>query len=160
MKLNIMDEVNRDSILTQGLTTGFLSQYLYQTYVAVLPWLLPCFPLIILVCKFGRANARIKGEEVTWGKTIKMAINKIFNYICWIMIACTLSMAFQISAITFIIMAVVYGLEVLKLILRYVQSQGYQVDEKQAIVIFFRLIISKYIGVDITQKDFKEDESE
>lgn len=157
--MNIMEEASKDSLITQGITTGFLSQYLYQTYVAVLPWLLPCIPLIILVCKYGRAKAKLNGEEVTWGKTIKMAINKVFNYICWIMIACTLSLAFQKNSITFVIMAIVYGLEVLKLILRYVQSHGYEVNEKQALVIFIKLILARYTNVDLNEKS-ENDESE
>lgn len=144
--MNIMEEASKDSLLTQGITTGFLSQYLYQTYVAVLPWLFPCIPLIVLVCKYGRAKAKLNGEEVTWGKTIKMAINKVFNYICWIMIACTLSLAFQKNSITFVIMAIVYGLEVLKLILRYVQSIGYEVDERTALAIFLKLMLSRVTG--------------
>lgn len=146
MNVNLMDEVNRNSLLTQGVTTGFLSQYLYQTYVTVLPWLIPCIPLIIIVCKYGRLNAKAKGEEVTWLKTIKMAINKTFNYICWIMIACTLSIAFDCTAITILIMAIVYGLEVLKCILRFVQSHGHNVSERQAVAIFLQIIIGRITG--------------
>lgn len=144
--INVMDEINRTSLLTQGVTTGFLAQYLYHTYIAVLPWLIPCIPLIILVCKYGRANAETKGEEVTWCKTIKMAVNKMFNYICWIMIACTLSIAFDCQSITLLIMAVVYGLEVMKCILRFVQSQGYDVNERQALGIFLQLVVKKVTG--------------
>lgn len=149
MNTSMLDEANRSSLITQGVTTGFLSAYLHQTYIAVLPWLIPCIPLMLLVSKFGRENARLKGEEVTWGKTLKMAINKIFNYICWIMIACTLSIAFSSDAITIVIMAIVYGLEVMKVILRYVQSQGYEVNERQALGVFLKIIIKKFTGEDV-----------
>ena len=81
-----MDEATKASLITQGVTAGIFSQYIQATYVAVLPWLIPAIPLILLVCKYGRINARRQKEEVTWCKTIKMAINRVFNYICWIMV--------------------------------------------------------------------------
>ena len=152
-----MDEATKSSLITQGVTAGFFTQYIHATYVAVLPWLIPAIPLIILVCKYGRLNARVKHEEVTWCKTVKMAINKIFNYICWIMIACTLSIAFQCDYIAYFIMAVVYGLELMKCILRYVQSQGYKVSERQALAVFLKIIIQKFTSTEKKKKKIIEE---
>lgn len=150
---NIMDEANRSSLLTQGVTAGFFTQYLHATYIAVLPWLIPCVPLIILVCKYGRINANTKGEEVTWCKTIKMAINKVINYVCWIMISCTLSIAFDCKSITYVIMALVYGIELMKCILRYVQSQGYNVSERQALIVFLKIILQKITNSEVNTEE-------
>lgn len=155
-----MDEATKSSLITQGVTAGFFSQYIHETYIAVLPWLIPAIPLILLVCKYGRMNAKAKREEVTWCKTIKMAVNKIFNYICWIMIACTLSIAFNCPAIAYAIMAVVYGLELMKCILRYVQSHGYKVSERQALVVFLKIILQKFTSTDVdTDQIIKENET-
>ena len=155
-----MDEATKSSLITQGVTAGFFSQYIHETYIAVLPWLIPAIPLILLVCKYGRLNAKAKREEVTWCKTIKMAVNKIFNYICWIMIACTLSIAFDCSAIAYAIMAVVYGLELMKCILRYVQSHGYKVSERQALVVFLKIILQKFTSMEVdTDQIIKENET-
>ena len=68
-----MDDITKSSLITQGVTAGFFSQYIHAMYIEVLPWLIPALPLILLVCKYGRQNALAKGEEVTWIKTIKMA---------------------------------------------------------------------------------------
>ena len=86
---------------------------------------------------------------MTWIKTIKMAINKIFNYLCWIMIACTLSIAFDSNLIAYSIMAVVYGLELMKCILRFVQSHGYKVSERQALVVFLKIVLQKFGNADV-----------
>lgn len=144
-----MDDITKSSLITQGVTAGFFSQYIHAMYIEVLPWLIPALPLILLVCKYGRQNALAKGEEVTWIKTIKMAINKIFNYLCWIMIACTLSIAFDSNLIAYSIMAVVYGLELMKCILRFVQSHGYKVSERQALVVFLKILIQKFANADV-----------
>lgn len=157
---NIMDEANRSSLLTQGVTAGFFTQYLHATYIAVLPWLIPCVPLIFLVCKYGRINAVVKGEEVTWCKTIKMAINKVINYVCWIMISCTLSIAFDCKAITYCIMALVYGIELMKCILRYVQSQGYNVSERQALILFLKIILQKITNSEVNTEELIPNDNE
>lgn len=157
---NIMDEANRSSLLTQGVTAGFFTQYLHATYIAVLPWLIPCVPLIILVCKYGRINANAKGEEVTWCKTIKMAINKVINYVCWIMISCTLSIAFDCKSITYVIMALVYGIELMKCILRYVQSQGYNVSERQALILFLKIILQKITNSEVNTEELIPNDNE
>ena len=148
-----MDEATKSSLITQGVTAGIFSQYIQATYAAVLPWLIPAIPLILLVCKYGRINARRQKEEVTWCKTIKMAINRVFNYICWIMISCTLSVAFNCPTIAYVIMAIIYGLELLKCILRYVQSQGYKVSEKQALALFLKIIIQKLTNTEVEMSD-------
>ena len=155
--INLMDDVTKSSLITQGVTAGFFSQYIHAMYVEVLPWLIPAIPLILLVCKYGRQNAKAKKEEVTWCKTIKMAINKVFNYICWIMIACTLSIAFDCTAIAYCIMAIVYGLELMKCVLRYVQSQGYKVSERQALIVFLKIILQKFTNTDVEAEKIIEE---
>jgi hypothetical protein len=46
-------------------------------------------------------------------------------------------------------MAIIYGLELLKCILRYVQSQGYKVSEKQALALFLKIIIQKLTNTEV-----------
>ena len=140
-----MDDVTKSSLITQGVTAGFFSQYIHAIYMEVLPWLIPAIPLILLVCKYGRMNAKAKKEEVTWCKTVKMAINKVFNYICWIMIACTLSIAFDCTAIAYCIMAIVYG------------SQGYKVSERQALIVFLKIILQKFTNTDVEAEKIIEE---
>lgn len=111
-KMNIVDENNKENMVTQGTTTAVMSSYFHSAYIAMLPWFFVAIPLIILDLRLGRKKARKIGEDVTINKSIRMTIDKTFSYICWIMLSATLSLAFETASIKFIIMGVIYLLEV------------------------------------------------
>lgn len=110
--MNPINDNNNANLAVQGTTAAFVSGYMYDQYIAMFPWFMAAIPLILLDLRLGRQRARIKGEDVTIRKSIKMTIDKSFSYICWIMLATTLSSVFDADAIKYSIMGIIYGLEV------------------------------------------------
>ena len=127
-----------------GQVTNLLLQMLPFCYVAI--------PLITLDLYYGRKKAQYRYEHklsnipCTIQRSIKMTLQKIFNYISWILLSTSISMAFGIPSLVFIIMAVIYGLEVLSLINKYGESKGIDIDEAAMLKLVFKFIWSRITG--------------
>jgi hypothetical protein len=127
-----------------GQVTNLLLQMLPFCYVAI--------PLITLDLYYGRKKAQYRYEHklsnipCTIQKSVKMTLQKIFNYISWILLSTSISMAFGIPSLVFIIMAVIYGLEVLSLINKYGESKGIDIDEAAMLKLVFKFIWSRITG--------------
>lgn len=127
-----------------GQVTNLLLQMLPFCYVAI--------PLITLDLYYGRKKAKYRYEHklssipCTIQKSVKMTLQKIFNYISWILLSTSISMAFGIPSLVFIIMAVIYGLEVLSLINKYGESKGIDIDEAAMLKLVFKFIWSRITG--------------
>lgn len=127
-----------------GQVTTLLLQMLPFCYVAI--------PLITLDLYYGRKKAKYKyenklsDEPCTIQRSVKMTIQKIFNYVSWILLSTSVSMAFGIPSLVYIIMAVIYGLEVLSLINKYGESKGIDIDEVGMLKLVFKFIWSRITG--------------
>lgn len=127
-----------------GQMGGILLQMLPFCYVAI--------PLIILDLYYGRKKAQYRFENklsetpCTIQKSIKMTIQKIFNYISWIFLSTSLSLAFGIPSLVFLIMAFIYGLEVLSLLNKYGESKGIDIDEVGMIKLVIKFVWARITG--------------
>lgn len=145
-------------------TTNFVSQGAAITVVSVvnqhigdilmemLPFCYVALPLILLDLHYGRKKAKYEYEnnistvKCTWQRSIKMTLQKIFNYVSWIFLSTSLSMAFGSHTLIVIIMSIIYGLEVLSLLNKYTESKGIYLDEAAIIKLVFKFIWSRITG--------------
>ena len=146
--MNVIDEGNRMNMVTQGTTTVIMGSYFYSAYVAMLPWFIAAVPLILIDLRLGRKKARMKGEKVTINKSVRMTIDKTFSYICWIMLSTTLAMAFDEVSIKFVIMGVIYGLEVISALNSWFITKGINVNEIEMFRILFKFLWKRLTGED------------
>lgn len=146
--MNVIDEGSKMNMVTQGTTTVIMGSYFYSAYVAMLPWFIAAVPLILIDLRLGRKKARMKGEKVTLNKSVRMTIDKTFSYICWIMLSTTLAMAFDAESIKFVIMGVIYGLEVISALNSWFLTKGINVNEIE----MFR-ILAKYLWKKLTGEE-------
>lgn len=151
--MNVIDENNKTNLVTQGATTTVLSAYFHTAYVSMVPWFLAAIPLIILDLNYGRKRAKMRKETVTINKSVRMTLDKTLSYICWIMLSTTLSMAFGYDWIKFVIMAIIYGLEVLSVIRAYLFCKGIIVKDAVLIRTFLKYIWYRLTG---QKEDFKD----
>lgn len=145
-KMNVIDEGNRMNMVTQGTTTVIMGSYFYSAYVAMLPWFIAAVPLILIDLRLGRKKARMKGEKVTLNKSVRMTIDKTFSYICWIMLSTTLAMAFDVEAIKYFIMGVIYGLEVISSLNSWFITKNINVDEIEMFRILLKFLWKRLTG--------------
>ena len=127
-----------------GQVTTLLLQMLPFCYVAI--------PLITLDLYYGRKKAKYKyenklsDEPCTIQKSVKMTIQKVFNYVSWILLSTSMSMAFGVPSLVYIIMSFIYGLEVLSLINKYGESKGIDIDEVGMLKLVCKFIWSRITG--------------
>lgn len=143
------------SLVSQGAAVtvvSAMSNQLGNMLVEMLPFCYVAIPLIILDLYYGRKKAQYQFENnisnipCTLQKSIKMTIQKVFNYISWIFLSTSLSLAFNMSSLVIIIMAIIYGLEVMSLLNKYGESKGVDIDEVGMIKLIFKFIWSRITG--------------
>lgn len=143
------------SLVSQGAAITVVSTFsghMGNILIQMLPFCYVAIPLIILDLYYGRKKAQYKYENnlsnipCTLQKSIKMTIQKIFNYISWIFLSTSLSLAFGMPSLVFIIMAIIYGLEVLSLLNKYGESKGIDIDEVGMVKLLFKFIWSRITG--------------
>lgn len=152
--MNVIEENNKMNMVTQGTTTAVVSGYFHSAYLAMLPWFAVSIPLIMIDLRLGRKKAYKNGEDVTLNKSVRMTIDKSFSYICWIMLSTTLSIAFDVECIKYIIMGVIYGLEVWSSFGKWLYvTYDIKVSDVQMLRIGFKLLVNKITGI---EQDFSE----
>lgn len=152
MDSNTLDST---SLVSQGAAATVattMSEHLGGILIEMLPFCYVAIPLIILDLYYGRKKAKYQYENnitsipCTIQKSIKMTIQKVFNYISWIFLSTSLSAAFGIPSLVFIIMAIIYGLEVLSLLNKYGESKGVDIDEVGMLKLLCKFIWSRITG--------------
>lgn len=143
------------SLVSQGAAVtvvSTMSEHLGNILLQMLPFCYVAIPLIILDLYYGRKKAQYQYENkisnipCTLQKSIKMTIQKIFNYISWIFLSTSLSSAFGMPSLVIIIMAIIYGLEVMSLLNKYGESKGVDIDEIEILKLLFKFIWSRITG--------------
>lgn len=143
------------SMVSQGAAITVVSTLHGQVgslLLQMLPFCYVAIPLITLDLYYGRKKAKYKYENklsnvpCTIQKSVKMTLQKIFNYISWILLSTSMSMAFGIPSLVYIIMSVIYGLEVLSLLNKYGESKGIDIDEVGMLKLVFKFVWSRVTG--------------
>lgn len=143
------------SLVSQGAAITVVSTmygHLGAMLIDMLPFCYVAIPLIILDLHYGRKKAKyqyennLSNEPCTWQKSVKMTLQKIFNYISWIFLSVSISMAFSAPSLIYWIMGIIYGLEVFSLLNKYTQSKGVNIDEVGMVKLLFRFLWSRLTG--------------
>jgi len=126
-------------IITTSLTDEFFSGlFEFMKWAKWLFFVALIFTIADL--KFGVAAARYRKEDIRRSRAIKRTVNKISDYVIWIILAYTLGMAFGkpfgIDLLPFITLLVIYGVELESIYKNYFEPKGKKV--KVNVFAFFR----------------------
>lgn len=92
------------------------------------PYLLLAFVLIIVDLRFGIQASRARGEVIRRSRAIRRSINKMIDYLCWVAVAwlfgLTFGAAFDVPIVTYVVLAVIYGIELQSIIDNYLDCKG------------------------------------
>lgn len=147
--------IDTTSIVSQGAAITVVTSiggYWGTIITQMMPFCYVAIPLIALDLYYGRKKAKYRYENklsnvpCTIQKSIKMTLQKIFNYISWIFLSTTLSIAFNVPSIVVIIMTIIYGLEVMSLLNKYCESKGVDIDEIGILKLVFKFIWTRLTG--------------
>lgn len=127
--------------LAQGGVSAILLTFLSDTISLMIPFLIATTALIIADLFFGIEAAKKRGDRVRVSRGIRLTVNKVIEYVCWIMVSASLAAAFDFRALNFIIMGIVIGNEIISILTNWASLHGKKITGLQGLLI--RLIGQK-----------------
>lgn len=115
----------------RNVINGTLASYLAWAadFVSPIRWfLLAALALVLADLKFGIDAARHRGEIIRKSRAVRRSINKVIDYICWILVATSFGQAFGtpfgIPVLPAVVLLVVYGCEINSCFNNYFEAHG------------------------------------
>lgn len=115
----------------RNILSGMLASWLTIFIESIEPvkwFLIAALCLILGDAKFGVEAAKKRGERIRKSRAIRRTINKMIDYICWILVANSVGAAFGtpfgIPIIPAIVLFVIYGCEINSCFNNYFEARG------------------------------------
>ena len=129
----------------RNILSGFLATVLSQFYEFMLPLagvFLAAVILILVDLRFGVAAARKRGETIRFSRAVRRTLNKMADYLCWILLAGVIGQTFGepfgIPVLPLLILLVIFGCEINSCYANYFEVRG-----KRMRVNIFKLFAKK-----------------
>lgn len=104
--------------------SAVLSAMFYRAVADSIVWLVVGVALIVADLYFGIEAAIRRKENVRFSRACRRTINKMCEYLCWVMLATTLSIGFSADWLKYGIFAIVYGIELSSCFSNYFAAKG------------------------------------
>lgn len=122
--MNLSTEQVAESMILQTSTTAILTSVFRQAITDSIVWLLIAAVLIIADLFFGLEAAARRREKVRISRACRRTVNKMCEYLCWVMLGTTLSIGFSADWLKYGIFAIVYGIELSSCFSNYFAAKG------------------------------------
>lgn len=142
--MNFSDTSSTGQVVAQGSISAVLASFFAESVHSMIPFLIVAFIVVIVDLKFGIAASRHRGDKVRLSRAIRRTLDKIVSYLCWVVLAASLSASFHIPSIEFIILGIVIGIEVMSIFSNWLEMKGYRVEGFNLIK-----IIGDKAGIDV-----------
>ena len=114
--------------VTQGGVAVTALAFLHTALVRMIPYAICAIPLIVLDLVWGIRAARYRQEKVTFSRAFRRTMSKTGDYICWIVIAASISLAFDSKWIEWVILGAVMFNELVSIIGNYLETKGIELS--------------------------------
>lgn len=151
----LQSATNTTNTIVEGGVTLTAIAFLQHTLSNMIPYAIVAIPLIILDLTWGMRAARYRQERVTFSKAFRKTMGKMFDYLCWILIAAGLAIAFEKQWIEWCILGAVIFNEITSIIGNYFETKGIELS----IPALWKLIFKKgagHYGVDVSDDELGE----
>ena len=139
-------DVNQSSTVSavvQGGVSTAAVLFLKTSLMDMIPYLIVAAVLIAVDLYFGIKAARKRKETIRFSKAVRRTVGQMFEYVCWVMLSASLSIAFDFKAVEWIVLGLVMGNEVMSVAGNYFFIHGYRIEGFN-----FLSLISKKAGID------------
>lgn len=154
----LSNEDMQERNLIGGVTATVLTPFV-EGWPKLLPWLILAIVLLLVDLRFGIKAAEVRGESIRRSRAVRRSINKLVDYICWISIAwlfgLTFGQVFDIPIITYIVLTVIYRIEVQSIVDNYFEYKGLKI--KFSVLKFFAQLFKKPEIADYVEKKDEND---
>ena len=138
--------------VAQGGAAAIAIAFLQQSVTRMIPYSLPALILILLDLLYGVRAARKRGDRVRFSIALKKTMTKTCSYICWIILASTLAVAFEKECIEVIVLGIVFVNELSSIIGNYLETKGLHLSAVNLYRWLFKKGAEK-VGVDVTDEE-------
>lgn len=148
------------ALIVEGSVSAALVTVLQTAVLRMIPYAVPALALLLLDLIYGVKAAKSRGERVRASTAISRTVTKIFKYVCWLILASTLAIAFRKDWLEWGILILVYGNEGLSIIGNYLETKGLSFSIAGVYKGIVKWISGK-VGVDVEPGEIiKEKENE
>lgn len=151
-----MNPMTEQSTMTetiiQNSTTAILSSIFYQALADSMIWLVVAAVVIVCDLFFGCEAARRRGERVRASRAIRRTINKMCEYLCWVMLGITISIGFESEWLKYLIFAIIYGNELSSCLSNYFEAKGKRIS------VNLLSLLGRRLGIDELEECHIEDD--
>lgn len=122
------NESNTVSLVLQGSASATALAFFSDSIMKMIPWLIVAVPIIALDLVWGVRAAKCRGEKIRFSRGFRRTFGKFFEYICWIVLASTMTLAFQMPWIEWAVLGIVILNELSSIIGNYLETKGMKVN--------------------------------
>lgn len=145
------------ALIVEGGASAALVALLQTAVLRMIPYAVPGLLLVVLDLAYGIKAARARGEAVRISTALRRSLTKIFLYICWLILATTIALAFGKSWLEWGTLGLVYANEGLSIIGNYLESKGLSFSIAGVYRWVIRWAAGK-VGVDVDPNEVLKDE--
>lgn len=120
------DNINAGELIVQGSVATTAVVFLQQAVLNMIPYLFIAIALILVDLYFGVKAAIKRGEKVRASRAFRRTMGKTMEYVCWVILSSSLSVAFGTVVIEWIVLGVVMGNELLSVLTNFFEIHGYK----------------------------------
>lgn len=118
------------AFLAEGSVSTVMILYLQQAVVRMVPYAVPAIVIIVLDLIYGVRAAKYRNERVRFSTALRRTITKSFIYVCWLILASTLAIAFGHVWIEWTLLGMVYLNELSSVVGNYLETKGLELNWK------------------------------
>lgn len=112
----------------QGSVAATFVAFLQASVLRMIPYAIPTIALIALDLVYGIKAAKDRGERVRLSTALRKTTTKFFSYVCWIILASTMALAFNVQWIEWIVLGTVYANELASVVGNYLETKGLEMS--------------------------------
>ena len=102
--------------------------FLQSAVLRMIPYSIPALFLIFLDLLYGVRAAKYRGEKVRTSTAVRRSVTKVFSYLCWLVLASTLALAFKHDWLEWVVLGLVYLNELTSIVGNYYEPKGLQIS--------------------------------
>ena len=146
----------QSSFIVQGSVSSVAVAFLQAAVLRMIPYAVPAVALIALDLLYGVKAAKYRGEDVRFSTAISRTVTKTFSYICWIILASTLSLAFSKEWIEWFVLGLVYVNELVSIFGNYLETKGVRLSLENVYKWMLKIVFKKTLHEEITNEEADE----
>lgn len=149
------DNVSAGELIVQGSVATTAVVFLQESVLNMIPYLFIALFLIIVDLYFGVKAAKKRGEKVRASRAFRRTMGKTMEYVCWVILSSSLSVAFHTVVIEWVVLGIVMGNELLSVLTNFFELHGYKIKGLN----IFKIVGDK-AGIDTSDVTIEKVEAE